>query len=100
MARSTVTAIAALQDVQGVAALAICESLLLALYDRGILPPHDIAGVLYDAAAAHSNESSPANASSPEDDQAQMHKAVAFLINLMIDSDTSSRRRWPGARKG
>ena len=35
------------------AALAICESLLLALNDRNILPEREIVGILHDAAAAH-----------------------------------------------
>ena len=43
-------------DVSGTAALAICESLLLALNDRNILPEHEIMGILHDAAAAHEND--------------------------------------------
>lgn len=43
-------------DVAGTAALAICESLMLALNDRKILPEHEIVGVLRDAAAAHEND--------------------------------------------
>ena len=43
-------------DVAGTAALAICESLLLALNDRDILPEKEIIGILRDAAAAHADE--------------------------------------------
>jgi hypothetical protein len=39
----------------GQAALSICEALLLAMNDRGLLPEHEIVGVLRDAAATHEN---------------------------------------------
>lgn len=55
-----------LSDVSGVAALAICESLLLALNDRKILPEREIVGILEDA--------------------------VAVLINKVIDGGNSVRR--------
>lgn len=67
------------------AALAICESLLLALNDRDILPEHQIVGVLRDAAAAHSNDPG-------EDGQTELHAAVADLINRIIDGGNSVRR--------
>ncbi len=41
------------QDHSGMAALSICEALLLAIKDRELLPEHEIVGVLRDAAAAH-----------------------------------------------
>jgi hypothetical protein len=44
-----------MKDVSGLAALSICESLLLALSDRRILSDGEIRGVLEDAAAAHRN---------------------------------------------
>lgn len=75
-----------LPDVAGNAALAICESLLLALNDRNILPEHDIVGVLKDAAAAHEN-------APPGDGIEEMHQAVAELINKIIDGGNSVRRR-------
>jgi hypothetical protein len=74
-----------LPDVAGNAALAICESLLLALNDREILPEHEIVGVLKDAAAAHEN-------APPGDGIEEMHKAVAELINKIIDGGNSVRR--------
>ena len=44
-----------LQDPAGMAALSICEALLLALQDRNLLPEREIVGILRDAAAAHEN---------------------------------------------
>ncbi|MCD1618043.1 hypothetical protein K7H20_08275 [Salipiger manganoxidans] len=73
-------------DVPGTAALAICESLLLALNDRNILPEHEILGILRDAAAAHSNDTG-------ADGQAELHEAVAALINGIILGGNSVRRR-------
>jgi 3-oxoacyl-(acyl-carrier-protein) synthase len=73
-------------DVSGLAALAICESLLLALNDRKILPEIEILGVLTDAAAAHFN--------APDTDgSGETHRAVAALIQRIIDGGNSVRRR-------
>ena len=74
-------------DVAGAAALSICESLLLALNDRNILPESEIVGVLRDAAAAHANDRD------PNDGQKSLHLAVAALINSIIDGGNSVRRR-------
>ena len=72
-------------DIPGTAALTICESLLLALNDRAILPEKDIMGILRDAAAAHEND--------PGDDgEADLHAAVAALINSIIAGGNSVRR--------
>ncbi len=73
-------------DVAGTAALAICESLLLALNDRDILPEKEIVGVLRDAASAHENDPG-------EDGRAELHTAVSALINAIIDGGNSVRRR-------
>ena len=73
-------------DVTAAAALAICESLLLALNDRNILPEREVVGILRDAAAAHSND--------PGDDgQMMLHQGVADLINRIIDGGNSVRRK-------
>lgn len=73
-------------EVSGLAALAICESILLALNDRNILPEKEIVGILVDAAAAHSN--------APKDDaNIVTHRAVAALIQRIIDGGNSVRRR-------
>jgi hypothetical protein len=73
-------------DAAGHAALAICESLLLALNDRNILPEREIVGILHDAAAAH--ELAP-----DSDGQIELHQAVADLINRIIAGGNSVRRR-------
>lgn len=62
-------------DLSGMAALSICEALLLAMNDRQLLPEHEIVGILRDAAATHENVTGP---------EADMHRAVAALINGII----------------
>lgn len=73
-------------EVTAAAALAICESLLLALNDRKVLPEHEILGILRDAAAAHSNDPG-------HDGKGKMHQGVADLINRIIDGGNSVRHR-------
>ncbi|AZL61155.1 hypothetical protein EI545_12235 [Tabrizicola piscis] len=73
-------------DVAGTAALAICESLLLALNDRNILPEREIVGILRDAAAAHANDPG-------EDGRTELHNSVATLINGILAGGNSVRRR-------
>lgn len=73
-------------DVAGTAALAICESLLLALNDRNVLPEREIIGILRDAAAAHANDPG-------KDGMNDLHKAVADLIGGIITGGNSVRRR-------
>ena len=75
-----------LNDVSGTAALAICESLLLALNDRNILPEAEIIGILRDAAAAHHH-------THEEDGRADLHAAVEALINSILAGGNSVRRR-------
>lgn len=72
-------------DIAGTAALAICESLLLALNDRNILPEKEIVGILKDAAAAHEF--------APPGDNDALNAAVAALINGIIAGGNSVRRR-------
>jgi hypothetical protein len=72
-------------DVSGVAALAICESLLLALNDRNILPRHKIVGILRDASAANSCDPG-------GDGKAELRTAVAALINSILAGGNSVRR--------
>ena len=71
-------------DISGTAALAICESLLLALNDHNILPEKEIVGILKDAAAAHEN--------TPPSDLDALHAAVAALINGILAGGNSVRR--------
>jgi hypothetical protein len=73
-------------DAAGRAALTICESLLLALSDRNILPEREILGILRDAAATHEND--------PGDDGlADLHAAVAELINAIRIGGSPIRHR-------
>jgi len=73
-------------DAPGAAALAIVESLLLALTDRNVLPEREILGILTDAARAHSDM--------PEaDDNPGHHAAVVVLINKILAGVNSVRRR-------
>jgi hypothetical protein len=73
-------------DYSGMAALSICEALLLAMNDHKLLPEHEIVGVLRDAAATHENALGP-------DSDREAHRAVASLINMIIAGGNSVRRR-------
>ncbi|WP_282154226.1 hypothetical protein [Ruegeria atlantica] len=73
------------QDPAGMAALSICEALLLALNDLNLLQEREIVGVLRDAAVTHEC----ANGSEFE---LETHSAVAKLINEIIVSGNFSRR--------
>ncbi|OSQ35733.1 hypothetical protein [Thalassospira mesophila] len=72
-------------DHSGIAALTICEALLLAMNDHKLLPEQEIIGVLRDSAAAHENGIGSEN-------EMQTHRAVAALINRIIDGGNSVRR--------
>jgi hypothetical protein len=73
-------------DHAGLAALSICEALLLALNDQGLLPEHEILGVLRDAAATHKNAVG-------TDAERETHRAVAKLIDRIIAGGNSVRGR-------
>ncbi len=66
-------------DHAGMAALSICEALLLAMNDHKLLPEREIAGALRDAAAAHENAVGDAA-------EMAMHQSVASLINRIMAS--------------
>ncbi len=70
-------------DVSALAALGILESLMLALNDHNILPEAEIVGILKDAASAHENATT---------GDMELHRAVAKLIDTIIDSCNSVRR--------
>ena len=72
-------------DPAGLAALSICEALLLAMKDHGVLPEHEIVGVLRDAAATHEN------AGGTQVDT-ETHRAVVGLINAIIAGGHPVRR--------
>jgi hypothetical protein len=69
----------------GIAALSICEALLLALNDAKVLPEKEIVGILKDAATSHENAVG-------SDIEIEEHKAVATLINKIIAGGNSVRR--------
>ena len=73
-------------DLAGTAALAICESLLLALNAHEILPEREIVAIMQDAAAAHLD-------AAEQGDSAELHKAVAALINKILAGGNSVRRK-------
>jgi hypothetical protein len=72
-------------DVAGTAALAICESPLLALKDCKVLPESEIVGIVEDAAEAYATPL-------PGDGDAR-RAAVAALIKGILPGDNSARRR-------
>nr|WP_319250645.1 hypothetical protein [uncultured Celeribacter sp.] len=68
----------------GQAALSICEALLLAMNDRGLLPELEIVGVLRDAAATHENAVG-------TEEEMRAHRSVAALINAIVAGSNSVR---------
>jgi len=73
------------QDPAGMAALSICEALLLAMNDHNLLPEPEIVGVLRDAAATHENANGSESAQ-------EANTAAANLINEIIVGGNLSRR--------
>jgi hypothetical protein len=69
----------------GKAALSICEALLLAMNDHGLLPEDEIVGVLRDAAATHENAIG-------TEEEVHEHQSIAALINAIIAGGNSVRR--------
>lgn len=69
----------------GIAALTICEALLLAMNDHNLLPENEIMGVLRDSAASHENGGG-------SESEIETHRAVAALINRIIAGGNSVRR--------
>ncbi|MCF8510456.1 MAG: hypothetical protein K9G43_03325 [Rhodobacteraceae bacterium] len=73
------------QSLAGMAALSICEALLLALNDANILPENEIMGVLTDAAATHENAIG-------LDGESDQHRGAAALIRKIVAGGNSVRR--------
>lgn len=71
-------------NIQGAAALSICESLLLCLGDRGVITSKDAVAILEDAATAHSKENVPS-------DEHSHHQKVHDLITAIIEGGNSVR---------
>ena len=72
-------------NYSGMAALSICEALLLAINDHGLLPEREVVGILHDAATTHENAIG-------TDGEMEAHRAVADLINRIIAGGNSVRR--------
>jgi hypothetical protein len=72
-------------DVHGMAALAICESLLLALQDLKIIGEQDARDVLNDVAATH-NEAALAS-ETPE-----KHQAVVAIVQRILAGTNGTPR--------
>lgn len=76
-------------DFSGMAALTICEALLLAMNDHKLLPEREIMGVLRDAATTHEKAAA-------EDADNATHRAVAELINQIMTGDNQGKwARYP-----
>jgi len=71
-------------DIAGLAALSICESLLLSMTDLEIIDRDEAHAILEDAAAAHRRAMEAAT------DQ-QVHRDVADLIERIIKGRNSTR---------
>jgi DsbC/DsbD-like thiol-disulfide interchange protein len=73
-----------LHDVDGTAALGICESLLLALTDLKIISERDARDLLTDVATTHTEAA--ATAQSPE-----RHQAVVKIVERILDGKNGVR---------
>ena len=71
---------------EGHAALAICESLLIALHDLKIVTEQDARDILLDAAAAH-------HAAGGTQAQIERHEAIAKIIERVGTSGNAVPRR-------
>ena len=74
-------------NAAGHAALAICESLLLALSDRQVINESEVLNILADAATAHRNAVPLARG------DGATHEAAADLIDAIIAGGNSVRHR-------
>ncbi len=68
----------------GLAALTICESLLLALTERDVLDQQEVRGLLLDAAESHRNAASTA-------DDPGIHIAAQEIIERIVKKRNSVR---------
>ena len=71
-------------DRFGVAALSLCESLILALKERGVLDDADIQGLLEDVASAHRNAAADGN-------DPDLHGSVADITEEIMNGGNSIR---------
>ena len=75
---------AQLNDVDGTAALGICESLLLALTDRKLITEKEARDLLTDVVSSHSEAADASQ--SPE-----RHRAVAKIVQRILDGTDGVR---------
>ena len=74
----------------GVAALSVCESLILALKERGVLDDAEIRGLLEDVRSAHRNAAA-------DGDERDLHDSVADIADEIMNGGTPVRLlRKPG----
>jgi hypothetical protein len=81
-------------EAAGVAALSVCESLLLSLTDNGIIDAAEAKAILLDAAAAHRG------AVPLADGDAGVHEEAAVLLEAIVRNGNSVRRTRPGPAVG
>jgi hypothetical protein len=74
-------------EVAGLAALAICESILLSLTENNVIDDAEARAILEDAAAAHRNAMS-----LTADGDGKDHEAAAVLIERLLQGGNSVRR--------
>lgn len=79
---------AAQDDAAGLAALSICESLLIALVEKGVLGLEEARGALEDAAAAHHRPDLP-------EPQRQRHKAAGTIIERLATQVNAAKPGTP-----
>ena len=72
-------------NIEGHAALSICESMLIAMHDLKIMSQVDARNVLKDASAAH-------HEASAKPENSGMHKKVATLIDKILANGNSLPR--------
>jgi hypothetical protein len=78
----------------GIAALSVCESLLLSLTDTGVIDAAEAKAILLDAAAAHRG------AVPLADGDAGVHEEAAALLEAIIENGNSVRRARPAPATG
>ena len=76
-------------DAAGLAALSICESILLSLADNAIIDQAEAQAILTDAATAHRG------VAPLSDGEAGKHEQVAVLIEAIRDGGNAVRRARP-----
>ncbi len=78
----------------GLAALSVCESMLLSLAENGIIDAAEARGILEDAAAAHRGGAAPAADGAADDHR----EAAAIIERILAGGDPVRRDRGGGGR--